>query len=154
MKKVLAVFLVAVFLSSCGVNTVRIAEEANGPKELYVKLANDPLLISIDLRAVLEAKGYEVSLNTENTRRSAIVDEDGAKIIYHNVSGSTYRYQLSLGYQPIQDRIRMISAVVTDRESGKILGTYRWTWNTLLPAPTIVSAIDMIESNLLRPVFR
>ncbi|KZY82261.1 hypothetical protein A3740_24420 [Oleiphilus sp. HI0068] len=58
-----------------------------------------------------------------------------------------------LGYQPIQDRIKLIVASVRDREKNKILGTWRWSWSQMIPAPTIEGAIYLVEENLLAKVF-
>lgn len=154
MRGMIAVVLVGLLLSGCGVNKARIAQQAEGPKDLYVNLSSDPLLLSIELRAGLEARGYQVALNTEEVRRSAVVDREDGKTIYHNATDSPHRYELSIAYQPIQDRIQLISAAVRDRETGTIMGAYRWSWARLIPAPTIDGAIEMIDENLLTPVFR
>lgn len=148
------IIAVVVLLVGCGVNKAKIAKEAEGPRDLYVSLANDPLLISIELKLELEARGYNVALSSEEYQQSVVVDHGDGKTIYHNANSAPHRYELSLGYQPIQDRIQTISALVRDRESGDVMATYRWTWNHMLPAPTIEGAIDMIDKNLLTPVFR
>lgn len=151
--RVFILLFVVVFLSSCGVNKARIADTASGPKELYVNLQNDPLLISIELRQALETLGYVIAMSSEEAGMSAVVDSDTGKHIYHNITAVPYRYELILAYQPIQERVQLIAASVRDRQQNKVLGTYRWSWSQLAPAPTIDDAIVMIDQELLSKVF-
>jgi len=147
---VMALLLVA----GCGTNKAVIGGQASGPKELFVNMASDPLLISIELKAALQEKGYDVALNTEAVRTSQEVQQGNRTVVTQNVSQSQNRYELTVGYQPIQNRIQMIAASLRDRQTSELLGTYRWTWARLAPAPTIERAIGMIDQNLLAPVFR
>lgn len=154
MKKVVVILVAMLGLVGCGMNKAVIAERAQGPREIFVNLRNDPLLISIELKTMLEAKGYRIALSTEEASRAVVKASGDSNVIYKNVSESPYRYELILAYQPIQDRVELIAASLRDREHNKILGTYRWTWDRLLPAPTIEGAIDRIDENLLSRVFR
>lgn len=155
MKKVGVVLLIAMLgLVGCGMNKAVIADRAQGPREVFVNLRNDPLLISIELKTILEAKGYRVALSTEEASRAVVKTSGESNVIYKSVSESPYRYELILAYQPIQDRVELIAASLRDREQNKILGTYRWTWDRFLPAPTIEVAIERIDENLLSKVFR
>jgi len=153
LSKLTLLLLIVIFVSSCGVNKVRIAKSTNGPKNLYINLANDPLLISIELRSILETKGYKIALSSEESSKSVKVKDGNNEITYKNVSDSNYRYELTLGYQPIQGRIELIAASVRDRKNNTILGTYRWSWDHIMPAPTIEKAIIMIDENLLSKIF-
>tara|TARA_R110001592_G_C13089558_1_gene743313 strand:+ start:1029 stop:1511 length:483 start_codon:yes stop_codon:yes gene_type:complete len=153
-SKVLFLLLISLCITACGVNKVKIASKATGPKELYVNLSQDPLLITIELKMILESIGYKVALSTEEANKAIKIHNDSqTETIYSNVSESTNRYELILGYQPIQDRIRLIAASVRDRKENKILGTWRWSWDQMLPAPTIEDAIYLIDENLLSKVF-
>ncbi len=151
---VVAVAMFAALISGCGVNKAIVAQTAVGPKDLFVNLQGDPLLISIELRIGLESKGYRVDMNTEEAGKSVIQDTNNGSVVYKNASDSSYRYELLLSYQPIQDRIQQIAATVRDRQANKILGTYRWTWDRFLPAPTVEGAIELIDENLLSRVFK
>lgn len=154
LSKGLCFLVITLFLISCGVNKVKIASKASGPKELYVNLSHDPLLITIELKMILESIGYKVALSTEEANKSIkILNDSQTETIYSNVSESNHRYELILGYQPIQDRIRLIAASVRDRKENKILGTWRWSWDQMLPAPTIEDAISLIDQNLLSKIF-
>ncbi|PTU32412.1 hypothetical protein [Stenotrophobium rhamnosiphilum] len=146
--------VVAGALSGCGVNKALIAGAAEGPKQIFINLQGDPLLIAIELKTLLAAKGYEVALNTEEAGKTVVQNTNTGSVIYKNVSDSRFRYELTLGYVPIQERIQLVAASIRDREQNKILGTYRWSWNQLAPAPTIERAIEMIDENLLVKVFR
>jgi len=155
MKLCLALMVIGVSLIfGCGVNKVIVSQTAEGPKDIFINLQGDPLLISIELKTSLESRGYHITLNTEEAGKMFVKDIDGGSIIYKNASDSPFRYELVLGYQPIQDRIQLIAASLRDRQQNKILGTYRWSWDRLLPAPTIEGAIDQIDKNLLSKVFR
>lgn len=154
MKKVVVILVAMLGLAGCGMNKAVIADRAQGPREIFVNLRNDPLLISIELKSILEAKGYRVAVSTEEASRAVVKASGDSNVIYKNVSESPYRYELILAYQPIQDRVELIAASLRDREQNKILGTYRWTWDRLLPAPTIEGAIERIDENLLSKVFR
>lgn len=149
-----AILLAACVVAGCGVNKATIAGTADGPRQIFVNLQGDPLLISIELKVLLAARGYEVALNTEEAGKAVVRNTSTGSVIYKNVSDSSYRYELTLGYVPIQERIQLIAASIRDREQNKILGTYRWSWNTLAPAPTIDQAIAMIDENLLAKVFK
>jgi len=151
--RVIFVVFFSLVLGACGVNKAIVSQQADGPKDLFVNLQADPLLISIELTMILESKGYQVALSTEESGRAVIHNTDNGSIIRKNVSQSNFRYELILAYQPIQDRIQLIAASIRDRKENKILGTYRWSWDKLLPAPTIEGAIEKIDQNLLSKVF-
>ena len=152
--KGLIILLISLCITSCGINKIKIADKATGPKELYVNLSNDPLLITIELKTILESKGYKVAFSTEESSKEVTIHSDpNTETTYKNVSSSNNRYELILGYQPIQDRIKLIVASVRDRENNKLLGTWRWSWSQMIPAPTIEDAIFQIEENLLAKVF-
>ncbi|KZY37731.1 MULTISPECIES: hypothetical protein [unclassified Oleiphilus] len=152
--KGVTIFLISLCMISCGINKIKIADKATGPKELYVNLSSDPLLITIELKTILESKGYKVALSTEESAKEVTIHADSnTETTYKNVSSSNNRYELILGYQPIQDRIKLIVASVRDREKNKILGTWRWSWSQMIPAPTIEGAIYLVEENLLAKVF-
>lgn len=154
LEKVLFLCIISLTIFGCGVNKVKIAQTTNEPKELFVNLSNDPLLISIEIKTILEMNGYKVALNTEESHKSIKIKEGEKDIIYQNVSNSNYRYELVLGYRPVHDKIELIAASVRDRENDKILGTYRWSWDrTWTVAPTIEKAIEMVHSNLLMKIF-
>ncbi|WP_018403843.1 hypothetical protein [Marinobacter gelidimuriae] len=152
--KVLVFFLVAILITGCGVNKAKIASQAEGPKEIFVSLAGDPLLISVELKQELAFYGYAVALSTEESLKDVQVNSGDRSTTFKNVSDSNYRYELSLGYRPIQDRIQLIAASLRDRKTNTVLGTYRWSWSRGLPAPTIEEAIAMIHRNLLSPIFQ
>jgi len=151
--RVILVVLFSLILGGCGVNKAMVSQEADGPKDLFVNLQADPLLISIELRMILESKGYQVALSTEEAGRAVVENTNSGSIVHKNVSQSNFRYELILAYQPIQDRVQLIAASIRDRKENKVLGTYRWTWDRLLPAPTIEGAIEKIDQNLLSKVF-
>ena len=147
--------LVLVGISGCGgVNKATIAGTAEGPKQIFINLQGDPLLIGIELKTLLASRGYEVALSTEEAEKSVVENTAKGSVIYKRVSESSFRYELTLGYVPIQERIQLIAASLRDREQNKILGTYRWSWNKMAPAPTIDKAIAMVDKNLLSKVFR
>jgi hypothetical protein len=153
-------FIVIILLLSlygCGVNKVRVADIADGPKDLFVSLTHDPLLISVELKAILESKGYRVALSTEEPAMAQTVINKNIATTYKSVSESVFRYELQIGYSTWygvnSDRIAMISASLRDREKNKILGTWRWKWDQLLSPPTPEEAVEMIENNLLNPIF-
>ena len=83
-----------------------------------------------------------------------IKNTSDGQIVYKNVSKSTFRYELVLGYQSNMGRVVLISASLRDREKNKILGTYRWTWDRMFPAPTPDEAVEQIDLNLLSKIFR
>lgn len=146
-----------VLLSGCGMNKVRISGVAEGQKELYVVLANDPLLISIEVKTILENNGYKIDLSTESPEMSQSVVESNVLTTYKSVSQSTYRYELQIGYSTWfgvnSDKVAMIAASLRDRKNSKILGTWRWKWDQFVSPPTPEKAVEMIEKNLLRPIF-
>lgn len=147
------VVLFSLMLGACGVNKAIVSQETDGPKDLFVNLQTDPLLISIELKMILESKGYQVALSTEESGRAVVENNQNRSVIHKNVSQSNFRYELILAYQPIQDRIQLIATSIRDRKENKILGTYRWSWNKMLPAPTIEGAIEKIDQNLLSKIF-
>jgi hypothetical protein len=151
--QIVLVMLLSFILAGCGVNKAMVSQKADGPKDLFVNLQRDPLLISIELRMILESKGYQVALSTEETRQAVVENTKNGSVIRKNVSQSNFRYELVLAYQPIQDRVQLIAASIRDRKENKVLGTYRWSWDRLLPAPTIEGAIEKIDQNLLSKVF-
>ena len=151
--RIILVVFFSLILVGCGVNKSMVSQEADGPKDLFVNLQADPLLISIELRMILESKGYRVALSTEETGRAVVENTNSGSIVHKNVSQSNYRYELILAYQPIQERIQLIAASIRDRKENKVLGAYRWSWDRLLPAPTIEGAIEKIDQNLLSKVF-
>lgn len=152
--RLLGILLASSVLSACGVNKAIIADTTSGPREIFVNLANDPLLITIELKTILMAKGYKVALSSESADKAVVKNTDSGSVIYKNVSESNYRYELILGYQPVQNRIQLIAASLRDRKLNEVLGTYRWSWDRMLPAPTIEGAVEKIDENLLSKVFR
>jgi len=151
--KSLMVVLVIAALTGCGTNKAMIASQANGPKEIFINMASDPLLISVELKSLLSEKGYDVSLSTEESGGVEWLANGEGGGLSRRVSDSSHRYEMTLSYRAIQDRFELIAASLRDRRSNQILGTYRWTWARLTPAPTVEGGIEMISDNLLDPVF-
>ena len=141
-------------LIGCGVNKAIIANTTNGPKELFVTVQNDPLFASLEIKIILESKGYDVALSSEAGEKAVVENTTYGAIIHKNVSESSNRYGLMLSYRAQDERILEIAASVRDRDKNKLLGTYRWKWDKLFPAPKIEGAIDLIEENLLSKNFQ
>lgn len=133
-------------VQGCGYNKVNIVKQADGPKEIYISLIDDPLLLAVDLKTHLINKGFHVGIRGLEGHKVKL--SDGKK----NHNGiSDYRYELLLGYnvQSVPFRVTAVSASVIDYKENKVLGS----WQSSLNSNSREGLITGLDMNLLSQVF-
>ncbi len=140
-------------VASCSSERIKIARSTDGPKQLFVIIQNDSELIALDVKQNLQNLGYKVVLSSEEGSRDIVRKSKDGKEILKNVSFSQNRYELVFNYKLSQERFVFMSATLRDRQENELLGTYKWEWNRLFPAPTIDSGINILNEKLLVKIF-
>lgn len=133
---------------------MKIAQKAEGPKEMIVFLQYDSDLIALDVKKILSDKGYKIILSSEAGRRDVEIKTEFGNELYKNVPNSNYRYLLWIDYRISQERFVFLSASLRDRNTKQLLGIYKWEWNRLFPAPIIEEGIEMLDEKFLRHAFK
>jgi len=139
-NKLLVIVYVFIFLVSGGCTQVnyKVAKTVSGSKSLHVVLANDPALITMDLKSVLNRHGIKSSFSSEEVKKEVLVQKsDNKSFLYNNVTDSPYRYQMKLLYlaNPVSNLVSSMSAEVYDSDSKEIIAKYSvrlidWQLNT------------------------
>lgn len=134
-------------VQGCGYNRVNIVKQADGPKEIFVSLIDDPLLLAVDLKKHLINKGFHVGIRELEGHK---VKSGDAKKNHDGISD--FRYELLLGYnvQSVPFRVTVVSASVIDYEENKVLGS----WHSSLSNNSRYEVFANIDMYLLSRVFR
>lgn len=154
MKTFFYYFLFLILTACSSSDQVRIAKKATGPKQIYVSLQGDSFAIAVDLKEYLKKHGYDAVLSIEEGQRDVVrkKSSDVTEVI-KNATTSANRYELVFQFSMIQDRFFSINSMIRDREQNELIGTYRWQWNRMFPAPTVAEGLDMLNEKLLKPTF-
>ena len=125
--RLISIFCLLVSLAACTQTTLKVAKVPEGPKAVHVILGNDPLLMTLELKSVLQLHGIDATFSSEEVRKERIVEEsDRQSVIYKSSTDSPHRYQLNFSYMvhPVSNLVTAMVAQVWDAEKKEIVAKY------------------------------
>ena len=147
--RIILLFLLAgvfIQLMGCGYNRTNLIEQANGPKEISIRLLSDPLMVAADLKSHLQNKGFDVDMWQLD---KAVMNASNKQQRTGETAGRRYELLLIYHIHTNTRRISMVSASVIDYKVNKVLAS----WQSGKMGSRGDGLIANLDSKLLAPVF-
>lgn len=125
-------FLVFVLAACVASPTATIKAPGTHPisRHVFVNMASDPDLISLDVQTALEAEGLKIDLSSGESEMSQTVIGENTLTTHRRVSESQAPYELIVSYNRGGYPYRIIwRTMLRDRTTKKVIATYKYDFN-------------------------